>query len=228
MEKNKIKVEDVLYDKAYVCPVCGTNFYFKAVRSGKNRVIKTDFDLKTTYNLVNPTLYECVVCEACGYAALIPSFNRLSKLQEKWIREQIVSKYIPTHYPAILTEKDGVKRYKLALIASEVKQDQECEKAYICLKIAWLYRDLKNEKLELEYLKKALIKFQNSFLYETFPILGLNELTVAYLIATIYYRLKNYKDALQWLSNILVAKNVSPNLKNYAINLKEQIRQENV
>lgn len=226
MEQKKANPADILYDKTYTCPVCQNTFKAKAIKSGKNRPIKTDFDLKTTYDIVNPSLYECIVCEMCGYAALNKNFNTLSSKQKTWIREQIVSKYVPTHYPEILTEKDGIRRFKMALLNSEVKHGKEGEKAYICLKIAWLYRDQKNEKMELEFLKNALLKFQAAFSSESFPIFGLDELTVAYIIATIHYRFGHYKDALQWLGNIIVSKTVSPRLKTNATNLKEQIRIE--
>ena len=133
MNKKKISIEEVLYDKSYICPVCTKEFKAKAIRSGKNRLLTTDLDLKANYDVVNPLLYECIVCENCGYAALSKNFNMLTTSQIRWIKEQICTRYKPHHYPPILTEKDGVLRYKLVLLNSYVKKAKDGEKGYIIL-----------------------------------------------------------------------------------------------
>lgn len=224
--KKMYTVEEVLYDKSYTCPVCGNAFKASAIRSGKNRLLTTDLDLKGTYDIVNPLLYECILCEACGYAALSKNFDRLSISQIKWIREQICSKYKSVQYPKVLSEKDGIIRYKLALLNAQVKHAKDGEKAYICLKIAWLYRDMNNEKMELAFLKNALQGFQNAFSNDRFPIFELDELTVAYLIATIHYRFKEYEEALRWLGNIIINHSTNARLKMRAMNLKDIIKED--
>ena len=104
-------VEEVLYDKTYVCPVCKTEFKTKAIRSGKNRLLNSDLDLKPEYDIVNPTLYECIVCESCGYAALSKNFSTLTSSQIRWIKEQITSVYKTYHYDPIIVGKVAIARY---------------------------------------------------------------------------------------------------------------------
>lgn len=224
--KKKFTVEEVLYDKTYICPVCNKEFKSKAIRSGKNRLLTVDLDLKANYDIVNPLLYECVVCENCGYAALSKTFNSLTASQIRWIKEQICTKYKEYHYPPILSEKDGILRYKLALLNSFVKKAKDGEKAYICLKLAWLYRDTKEKAAEETFLQHALTGFENAYNTERFPIFELGELTTAYIIADLYRRKKNYEKAMQWLGFVIMDKSVSLRLKTKALHLKGIINEE--
>lgn len=225
-KENRPSIEEVLYDKSYTCPVCYTVFKNKAIRTGKNKLIDTDLGLKGHYDIVNPLIYECAVCENCGYAALARNFSHLTASQITWMREQISANYRPYHYPAVLSEKDGILRYKMALLCSTVKKAKDGEKAYICLKIAWLYRDMNEKLLEEVFLKHTLIGFENAYNNERFPIFELDELTTAYLIADIYRRLKEYSKALKWAGFIIMDKDVSLRLKTRALHLRSVISQE--
>lgn len=224
--KKKLTIEEALYDKSYICPVCKTGFKSRTIRSGKNRLLTVDLDLKANYELVNPLIYECVVCEKCGYAALAKKFNNLTSVQIKWIREQVCSQYKEHHYPPIMTEKDGLSRLKLALLNSFVKKAKDGEKAYICLKIAWLYRDMKEKAFEELFLQHALTGFENAYNNDRFPIFELGELTTAYIIADLYRRMKNYDKAMQWIGFVIVDRSVSLRLKTKALHLKGVISEE--
>ncbi|MBE6023006.1 MAG: DUF2225 domain-containing protein [Cellulosilyticum sp.] len=226
LNKKRLTIEEVLYDKTYVCPVCNKEFKTKAIRSGKNRLLTVDLDLKANYDVANPLLYECIVCEECGYAALSKNFNVLTTSQIRWIKEQICTRYKVHHYPPILTEKDGVLRFKLALLNSYVKKAKDGEKGYICLKLAWLYRDMKEKALEELFLQHALTGFENAYNNERFPIFELGELTTAYIIADIHRRMKNYDKAMQWVGFVVMDRSVSLRLKTKALHLKGVISEE--
>ncbi len=226
INKKKLSVEEVLYDKSYICPVCNREFKSKAIRSGKNRLLNVDLDLKANYDTVNPLIYECVVCENCGYAGLSKNFNSITNNQIRWVKEQICTKYKEHHYPPIMTEKDAVLRYKLALLTSYVKKAKDGEKAYICLKLAWLYRDMKETALEELFLQHALTGFENAYNNERFPIFELGELTTAYIIADIHRRMKNYDKAMQWVGFVVMDRSVSLRLKTKALHLKGVIAEE--
>ena len=225
-DKRRFTVEEVLYDKTYTCPVCYKEFKSKAIRSGRNRLLTVELDLKANYDIVNPLLYECIVCENCGYAGLSKTFNNLTASQIKWIKEEVCTKYKVYHYPPILSEKDGVLRYKLALLNSTVKKAKAGEKAYICLKIAWLYRDMKEKELEETFLDYALTGFETAYNTERFPIFELDEQTTAYIIADLYRRKKNYEKAMQWVGVLILDKSISLRLKTKALHLKGVINEE--
>ena len=222
----KASLEDILYDKTYVCPICDKVFTSKAIRLGKNKLMSIDTDLKPQYDLVNPNIYECIVCPRCGYAALGKVFGPIPPRQIAWVKEQICSKYKGQNYPEIMTSQHAIERYKLALLTAMVRKAKDGEKAYLCLKIAWLYRDMKNEKEEKVFLKYALTGFLNAYNNERFPIFELDEFTTAYIISDLYRRFEEYDKALQWLGNVILEKNVSLKLKTRALHLKSLIREE--
>ncbi len=225
-QENKYTIEEILYDKAYVCPVCSNQFKAKAIRSGKNRLMTVDLDLRPVYDIVNPLIYEPIVCEKCGYSALTKNFNTLSTIQMRWIKEQICSNYKEHHFSSILTPQEAIHKYKLVLLNAVVKKAKDGEKAYICLKIAWLYRDLRDEENEKIFLEHALTGFLNAYNKDRFPIFELGELTVAYIIAELYRRFKEYDKALQWISCVILDRSVTLRLKTKALHLKSVIREE--
>nr|WP_302597197.1 DUF2225 domain-containing protein [uncultured Cellulosilyticum sp.] len=223
---NKCTVEEILYDKSYVCPVCNNQFKAKTIRSGKNRLMTVDLDLRPVYDIVNPLIYEPIVCEKCGYSALAKNFNTLSTMQMRWIKEQICANYKAHHFSTILTPQEAIYKYKLVLLNAVVKKAKDGEKAYICLKTAWLYRDLGDEENEKIFLNHALTGFLNAYNKERFPIFELGELTVAYIIAELYRRFKEYDKALQWISCVILDRGVTLRLKTKALHLKSVIREE--
>ncbi|WP_069999691.1 DUF2225 domain-containing protein [Cellulosilyticum sp. I15G10I2] len=225
--KNAVtSLEDILYDKTYVCPICDKVFTSKAIRSGKNKLMSIDTDLKPQYDHVNPIIYECIVCLRCGYAALGKAFGPIPPRQISWVKEQVCSKYKGQDYPDIMTHDHAIERYKLALLNAMVKKAKDGEKAYLCLKIAWLYRDLKNQQQEEVFLKYALTGFLNAYNNERFPIFELDELTTAYIISDLYRRFKEYDKALQWVGCVILERNASLKLKTRALHLKSLIREE--
>lgn len=225
-EGNENLVKELLYDKRYQCPVCDKSFTSKAIRSGKNRIVSTDTDLYSKYNIVNPLIYDIILCTSCGYAALSKNFEDLRATQVKWIRDEISSKYKPQHYPDILTTKHAIDRYKLALLSAMVKKARNGEKAYLCLKIGWLYRDLGDTANELTYLTSARDSFKEAFSKERFPIFELDELTTMYIISDISRRCGDYEDSLRWISDLIFKPGIPSRLKSRAIDLKDTIREE--
>lgn len=221
-----VSLESVLYDKTYICPVCDKIFTSKAIRSGKNRLMSVDTDLKPQYDTINPILYECVVCQNCGYAALGKAFTSLLPKQISWVKEQICSKYKGQVYPDIINNKEAVERYKLALLVAIVKKARDGERAYLCLKIAWLYRDMGDSVQEKTFLQYALTGFLNAYNKERFPIYELDELTTAYIIADLYRRFEEYDKAMQWAGYVILDKHAPLKLKTRGLHLKSLIKEE--
>ncbi|HHX60875.1 MAG TPA: DUF2225 domain-containing protein [Epulopiscium sp.] len=215
----------VLYDKTYECPVCNNTFTSKGIRSGKNKVISTDSDLYSKFDIVNPVLYDVVICD-CGYAALAKVFEELRPTQIAWIREEITSKYQKIHYPVILNPENAINRYKLALLNATVKKSRIGERAYICLKIGWLYRDLGDKDNERLFLEHARKDFLEAFTSERFPIFELDELTTTYLIAELSRKAGDFETASRWAGDLITKTGVPERLKNRARDLRESIKKD--
>lgn len=212
-------LQDILYDKTYECPICHNTFTSKAIRTGKNQVLSTDLDLYTHYTIANPLFYDAILCPECGYCSLAKSFNSLLPMQVKWLREQVSTKYKKQTFNTYTTLKEAILKHQLALVSSIIKKAKIGEQAYLCLHIAWLFRDLENPIQEKIYLKKAVDGLKKALETENFPLFNLDALTTSYIIAAISYNLEDYSTAKAYLNDVVL--NGSGKLKDRALTLKQ-------
>ena len=210
---------DYLFDKTYKCPVCEKEFKAKMVRAGKTRLIGSDSDLRPKYSGIDSIKYDAIVCPYCGYASLSRFFGNLTDGQIKLITGTVTANFkgMP-EYGDIYTYDEAISRLKLVLLSTIVKKGKNSEKAYTCLKLAWVYRGLsehlaetgelteEKEKFcknnENEMLKNALEGFVAARQGENFPVCGMDECTLDYLIADIAVRTGRLDLAEQMLSLI--------------------------
>jgi len=114
-------------------------------------------------------------------------------------------------------------------------------KAYICLKSAWLLRgyaehlqengdntvDRKALKAqEDEYLLNAYNGFVEARQSEGFPMCGMDEITVDYLLAELALRFKKYDVASKMVATILTSPSANNRMKDKARELKDEILAE--
>ena len=243
-EAEKEYERDSLFDKKYECPICDNQFKERTVRTGKARLISTDTDLHHKYKVFDPIKYDIIVCPRCGYAAMgIKSFQGLSSLQRKLLREHVQANFkgLPP-MGELYSYDEAILRYKLALFSSSVKKSKVSEQAYMCLKIAWLYRgkaeeidkgeeqyEEKVEKCRSEensYIERAYKGFDTAAQSEMFPICGMDETTFNYLYADLSRRLGKIDMAKKMLGTVLVSKTATAALKDKARQLKEIIYEE--
>ena len=239
----QIEEKDIVFERNYKCPVCGATFPSKAVRSGKSRLIGTDSDLRAKYDIIDPGKYDVVLCPKCGYAALTRFYDKLTPPQANLIKEKISPTVRISEYnDPIYSYKEAMERYKLALVNAVVKKAKASEKAYICLKSAWVARGYREslqaednadtklieelEKQEDELLQNAYKGFVEAIQNEGFPMCGMDEITVNYLVAVLATRFKKYDVASRLIANVLVSPSANPRTKDKARDLKEQILAE--
>ena len=140
-QKPQIQEEDLLFDKSFTCPVCDEEFHSKMVRTGKVKLLSADSDLRPKYQMVDSLKYDALVCPHCGYAALSRFFKFMLPAQAKMIRENITANFKGIDTSAsTYSYDDAIMRHQLALANAVVKKAKTSEKAYTCLKMAWLYR----------------------------------------------------------------------------------------
>ena len=236
----KAEEKDLIYEKTFQCPVCEESFPAKIMKSGKAKLIKTDQDLRPQHEGIDAAKYDVLLCPHCGYAALSRYFNSVVNTQAKLIKENISSRVQLRPYTGETYSYDeAVERYKLALANAVVKRAKPSEKAFICLKSAWLLRgyaeSLEQEanpdsgkiaelrKQELDYLENAYNGFVEAIQSENFPMCGMDEITVDYLIAVLAARFKKYDVASRLVASILTSATANNRTKDKARELKEQI-----
>lgn len=235
-----VQEQDFLFDKSYTCPICENEFKARTVKIGKARLIGSDLDLRPKYEQVDLLKYDVIMCPACGYAALSRFFKYVTSPQAKNIKAAISESFKPQQeQKEIYTYDEALERYKLTLVNAIVKQAKSSEKAYICLKTAWLLRGKaehldKNlpdyeaqkkqcEDQENEFLRNALEGFLAARQTEGYPMCGMDEPTVDYLIAVTAMRFEQYDVSSRLITGILTSSNANPRMKDKARDIKEML-----
>ena len=239
-EAPKVTESDLVFQKSYKCPCCDKEFRVKAVKIGKAKLIGTDKDLRPKYEIVDSLKYDVILCSHCGYAALSRFFQYLTSAQAKLITINISHSFKNVETKGdIYTYDEAIERYKLALANCLVKRAKNSEKAYLCLKLAWVIRG-KGESLdksdpeyeakkkdclaqEEELLHNALDGFLAARQSEAFPMCGMDESTVDYLIAVISMRFEQYDVAAKLVSSIITSVSANKRMKEKARGLKDEI-----
>lgn len=231
--------ESFLFDKSWTCPICGREFKEPTVRGSKVRLIGSDQDLRPRYEQLELLKYDVVLCPACGYAALGRFFDTVTQVQAKNIREKICANFTAQIGPkSVYTYEEALWRYRMALANAIVKGTKASEKAYICLKTAWLLRsraehlpeDIPDRgtrekqcaEQENEFLRNALDGFIEARVSEDYPMCGMDEPTVDYLIAVTAFRFERYDVTSRLVVEVLHSTD-NPRMKDRARDLKELV-----
>lgn len=236
----EITEAELIFDKGYKCPVCDKDFKNKTVKIGKVKLKGTDSDLRPKYEIVDTIKYDVVLCPHCGYAALSRFFQYITGPQAKLIKQHISATF--TNKPDagdVTTYDEAIEKYKLALANAIVKRGKSSERAYICLKMAWTVRGKKEAldkndpnyeaKLkqckdeENELLQNALDGFLAARQSESFPMCGMDESTVDYLIAVESIHFGQTDVAAKLIAGILSSPVANKRMKDKARDLKEVI-----
>lgn len=228
--------KDFLLDKSMNCPLCSCDFKARMVKGGKAKLVGTDMDLRPKYQELDIVKYDVVSCPECGYTALSRYFPTLLQIQGKRIKEKISVNFRPKRdYPETFTYDEAIERYKLALVNAVVKGSKASEKAYICLKGSWVVRGkaeeigpehpdyAKTKAMEAEFTKNAYEGFVSAVSAEGFPMCGMDEITVYYLIAVLGLYTEHYDISQKMISTILQSSNANPRMKDRARDLKDEL-----
>lgn len=238
--QNALSLElECLYDKTFTCPVCNRKFVSRTLKSSKSKLVSLDFDLRPVHQNIDGVKYDVVACPHCGYASLGKFFGPLTDMQVRKIKDTISNQFIPqeNENKACYSYDEAIERSKLALLSCIIKGARDSERAYVCLKTAWLYRG-KAETLDMSevavrkdckkdedaFLRKAYDGLLVSRQKETFPICGMDEMTYDYLLAALAYHVKDYEVAARLVGEILTSGASSPRLKEKTRSLKEDLK----
>lgn len=238
-EDKKVLTEvDYLFTKKINCTICDREIYVRMVKGTKLKRMQPDFDLRPRFEGIDALKYDVFACPYCGYAAMGRYFDHLTRGQIQLVKDNVCAnfRYASDDLPDVYTYEETVTRYKLALYSSIVKRARTSEKAYTCLKLAWLYREMeqgesgKDAALKAEYkklwerfYKEAYDGFQHAIVNEDFPMCGMDTYTMDYLLAALGYYFKDYSYASRCISHILSSRTVGRRIKDKALDLKEII-----
>lgn len=239
---NSFSEEDIIYDKTYKCPVCDNEFKAKTVKVGKLKLQSLDTDLRPRYLLADPLKYDAILCPHCGYAALNRFFNHITSVQADLVKKNISVKYKHVEEKESIYSYDtAIARHKMALVNSIVKKARLSERAYTCLKTAWVIRG-KRETLpantpnyeeeinkllqeEQEFIANAYEGFSEAYMKEEFPMCGMDANTITLLVAELARKVGKNDEASRWISKLLISKDASERIKERAREIKELLKE---
>lgn len=241
-ETVKITEEDYLFDKAYECPVCGEKFKSKTVKANRAKLVGTDMDLRPRYQGIDIVKYDCITCRKCGYSALTRFFNHMTEMQAKLVRTNLTPSFRGLEESgSTYTYEEAYLRYQLALANSVIIKSKASEKAYICLKCAWILRGMveilpknatnrkalvQNYKAEeKKYIAKAYEGFSAAAIKEAYPICGMDTGTMLYLLAALAVEIGDVTNASRYISEVIASKGVSERTKEKSRELREKIKE---
>ncbi|MCI8300447.1 MAG: DUF2225 domain-containing protein [Lachnospiraceae bacterium] len=233
--------EEFLLDKTVRCKVCDQVFKTKVVKNGRVKRLEPDKDLRPRFQYIDTLKYDITSCPSCGYTAMNRYFDQLMPAQEKLIREQIASKFQGKNedQKSFYTYDEAIDRYKLSLMNTVVKKGKDSEKAYTCLKIAWLLRGKAEtmplgtpeekaareecQKEEEVFYQQAYEGFVKAVSKEMFPMCGMEQSTVDYLLAYMAYHFGKYDVASKLLASVMASPSASRRMKDMGLELKNEI-----
>lgn len=234
-----VEEKDFLFEKSYDCPVCNKQFKETAIKTGKARLIKQDKDLRPIFQGIDTIKYDVVSCPHCGYSALTKYFPVIAPPQVKLVKENICRTYRKFPRTYIVSYDEAVNRFRLALANTIVKRGKDSEKAYLCLRMAWLlrgmaenigenYPDYEQKLVELaedesELLHNALEGFVSARASESYPIAGMDEMTLDYLLSVLYLKENDYDNSLKMAANIITSRSANNRMKDKARDIKDEI-----
>lgn len=239
-EKEPLETEFLL-EKGVRCKACDKVFKTKVIKSGRVRRLEPDEDLRPRHQYIDTLKYGITSCPYCGYAAMASNFDGLTSIQVKLVKEGISSKFQSEGKPEpeSYTYDEALDRYKLALFNTIVKKGKASEKAFLCLKMSWLLRgkcetlpqnttaekEVFDEchKEEMELYQQAFEGFVMATSTEMYPMCGMEQSTVDFLIAYMAFKLGKLDVASRFVSGILTSQNANRKMKDKALDLKEEI-----
>jgi len=195
-------MEQYLYEKELVCPVCSLRHTTQKARLRKIPVDRKDSDFHVWYKEINPVFYNVWVCPNCGFSVTESEQKPLTIEQKALILKNISVKWTRRDFGGIRTRDQAVESHKLAILTGQLLGKSRGYLGGLCLRLAWLYREMENPE-ETVYLGHALKHLEEAYTNESFPVAGLDEVSLAYLIGELKRMLEQPKEAIFWYNRAL-------------------------
>lgn len=193
------------------CPICGESTRIVKTKS-KLMVEKTDEDFCVHYKGFNPYFYKIWFCEHCGFAADEKTFlGTMPSLHKKKIQDFLAQRKLGMQFVEERGIPDAVASFKLAIFYAEMTDQPLARRAGLYLELAWIYRADGEQDKENEMMQRAADLYDTSLMTERYPINGLSDNTVVYLIGAIYFRMQDYEKSTQYLSRIIGDQSIRDN-----------------
>ncbi|MEK4627515.1 MAG: DUF2225 domain-containing protein [Solibacillus sp.] len=203
------------YEKNVDCLHCKKSFPTLKVRTKAIKVDDTESDFQPIYadNHINALYYNVFVCQHCGFS-FTEDFNKyFAPGVKEQIDANVCEKWIPHSFKNERTVFDAIQAYKLAFLCATLKKEKYVITSGLALRLAWLYRSLKNEGQEQRFLKVARDHYLESFSTEDYATTQMSGVRIMYMIAELSRRLNDYENATRFFSRVIESQRVGGEAK---------------
>mgnify|MGYP003367170644 CR=1 FL=1 len=193
------------YEKKMDCLFCKKSFPTTKIRSKFIKVGETDTDFMPIYaeNQVQAMYYNVFVCEHCGFSFTEDFSKYFAPGVPEQLKEQICDRWVPHGFAGERTVFQALQAYKLALLCADIKKERFVTKAGLALRIAWMYRTLKNEGQEKRFMEIARNFYMESFSTDDYSSTQMSGARVMYMIAELSRRIGDMENATRFFSKVI-------------------------
>ena len=213
------------FKKEFTCPICAAKFNWAVLRQSKLRMERMD-ELRPVYKDIEALCYDVMMCVKCGYAAINDRFDVVSDRQRENLLEKMrlnYSNFMPVAFEPLVSIEKAIEIHKYALVTAFIKKVSAGEKAKLLIKLSWLYKVAGDEENTILFNKHAFEYLTQAMSTERFPIFGMGEGAVTYILASYAAGMRKFSVSLKFLSEIIVNQSFPARLRDLARDLKEQI-----
>jgi uncharacterized protein (DUF2225 family) len=112
----------------------------------------------------------------------------------------------------------------MALLCATLKKTRSSERAMLCLRLAWFADTDEDAESAKEFRIYARKGFERAYSNESFPIYGMDSLTLCYLLGELCRRTGERDSALRYISQVIMTKSAGKRLKEKASHVRDLIR----
>lgn len=199
------------YEKKLECLLCKKGFTSTKIRSSFVKVDYYDKDFCPNYHddMINPLFYNVFVCPHCGFSFTEDFSKYFPPTTSEEIIHRVSDQWVTQDYGKNRTPIQAINSYKLAAYCGELKREKKVTTAGFYLRIAWLYRKLKNTNQEQRFMKFAVEEYVQSYLNSDFHGTQMSEIKIMYLIAQLSYQIGENEQAVMYLSKVIEKQNTT-------------------
>lgn len=225
-------MNDDLYKKNLVCPMCGKSFDSSKVRYDKIRPQKADTDLFKYFYGSNPYFYEINICPHCGFSYTDNYDKLISSVQKQTFQNRISKQWRSKDYGNERAIDQAIESFKLALLSAQTIDMKPSISGGICHRIGCLNRVIGNTSEESRFLTAAVSFYSSAYSSEELGIPNsVKPEIVVYLLGELNFRIERYNESAKWFElavtkycgNPDVKKGISDMIRNRWFDVKEQI-----
>ncbi|MBT2687572.1 DUF2225 domain-containing protein [Bacillus sp. ISL-47] len=202
------------YDKKLECKVCKKSFTTKKLRSRFVKVSSYDTDFCPSYSAegMNPLYYHIHTCPHCGFSESEDFSPYFPPGALELIKLKVADVWKPHDYSRERSITDAISTYKLAVYCGTLKKEKHLILAGLYMRLAWMYRSLKNTEQEQRFMKLAIKEYLESYMADDFRGSPVSETRLFYLVGELSKRTQQIEQAIKYFSKVIEKRSQEPKL----------------